>query len=171
MQVPTVTLEDLQAFHAQHFPGHETPNAPATQPVDNDEYNEEAGEEEDLGYYPDGVKRTLTDEQIRIFRHSEIHALLRASQLAQDDAEYEARRNLPEEGPVGEGQSNKVQETPEVKQKSVPTSKKPKRAAEHMHNAVPELDYEEKNQPSSPKKAHKQSDNIYPGRRIVSYND
>jgi hypothetical protein len=33
-----------------------------------------------LGYYEDGVKRTLTDEQIRIFRHSEIHALLRERQ-------------------------------------------------------------------------------------------
>ena len=54
-------------------------------------------EEDDLGYYPDGVKRTLTDEQIKIFRHSEIHALLRARQLEQDDAEYEARRRRSED--------------------------------------------------------------------------
>ncbi|KAF4464765.1 hypothetical protein FALBO_8389 [Fusarium albosuccineum] len=34
-------------------------------------------EEDDdgLGYYPDGAKRTLTDEQIEIFRHSELEAL------------------------------------------------------------------------------------------------
>jgi uncharacterized protein DUF3807 len=38
-------------------------------------------EEDGLGYYADGVKRTLTDEQIRIFRHSEIYSLLRARQL------------------------------------------------------------------------------------------
>ena len=31
-----------------------------------------------LGYYHDGVKRTLTDEQIAIFRHSEIQTLLKA---------------------------------------------------------------------------------------------
>lgn len=37
-----------------------------------------------MGYYPDGVKRTLTDEQIRIFRHSEIHALLRERQLEEE---------------------------------------------------------------------------------------
>lgn len=31
---------------------------------------------EDLGYYHDGVKRTLTDAQIAIFRHSEIQEML-----------------------------------------------------------------------------------------------
>jgi hypothetical protein len=35
-----------------------------------------------LGYYEDGTKRTLTDEQIAIFRHSEIQALLRARRHA-----------------------------------------------------------------------------------------
>ena len=33
--------------------------------------------EDDLGYYTDGVKRTLTDDQIAIFRHSEVQSLLR----------------------------------------------------------------------------------------------
>ncbi|KAG5949198.1 hypothetical protein E4U53_005952 [Claviceps sorghi] len=32
-------------------------------------------EEDDLGFYYDGVKRTLTDEQIAIFRHSELREL------------------------------------------------------------------------------------------------
>ncbi|KAF2096677.1 hypothetical protein NA57DRAFT_78275 [Rhizodiscina lignyota] len=30
-----------------------------------------------LGYYPDGKKRTLTDDQIVIFRHSEVNRILR----------------------------------------------------------------------------------------------
>lgn len=34
-------------------------------------------EDDGLGYYPDGVKRKLTDEQIAIFRHSEVQTLLR----------------------------------------------------------------------------------------------
>ena len=34
-------------------------------------------QEDDLGYYPDGVRRTLTDEQIAMFRHSEIQVLVR----------------------------------------------------------------------------------------------
>lgn len=55
-------------------------------PQENDQITDE-----DLGYYPDGVKRTLTDEQIRIFRHSEIHTLLREKQLKDDEAQYQAR--------------------------------------------------------------------------------
>lgn len=47
-------------------------------------------EEDDLGYYPDGVKRTLTDEQIAMFRHSEIQALLRERRYA-----AEARSSNP----------------------------------------------------------------------------
>lgn len=38
-----------------------------------------------LGYYPDGVKRTLTDEQIAMFRHSEIYGLLRERQVKQEN--------------------------------------------------------------------------------------
>ena len=39
-----------------------------------DEYADEE-QEPNLGYYPDGTPRTLTDEQIKIFRHTEIHML------------------------------------------------------------------------------------------------
>ena len=41
-------------------------------------------DDDGLGYYPDGVKRTLTDEQIAMFRHSEIHQLQRARRLEQE---------------------------------------------------------------------------------------
>jgi hypothetical protein len=44
--------------------------------VEEEEYIEET-EDDGLGYYEDGAKRTLTDEQIAIFRHSEIEASLR----------------------------------------------------------------------------------------------
>jgi hypothetical protein len=37
--------------------------------------DEERASDDGLGYYPDGVKRTLTDQQIEIFRHSEIQKL------------------------------------------------------------------------------------------------
>lgn len=55
------------------------------------EKSHDASAEDDLGYYPDGVKRTLTDEQIRIFRHSEIHALLRERQIKAENEEYERK--------------------------------------------------------------------------------
>lgn len=47
---------------------------------------EQQQEVDDLGYYPDGVKRTLTDEQIAMFRHSEISRLLRQQQLKKENA-------------------------------------------------------------------------------------
>jgi hypothetical protein len=88
----TVAQDDLRAFHAQHFP-----HAPAsehilhgTEPAAEaaEEYYEDYYEEDDgLGYYPDGTKRTLTDEQIAMFRHSEIHATLRKRQLRKENGE------------------------------------------------------------------------------------
>ncbi|KAL4738961.1 hypothetical protein BDV11DRAFT_205475 [Aspergillus similis] len=98
VHIPAVRLEDLQAFQAKHFPATVKPLQSPSHPT-HDAYNENfyAGEEDadheddDLGYYPDGVKRTLTDEQIRIFRHSEIHSLLRERQIKQENEEYERR--------------------------------------------------------------------------------
>lgn len=83
---------DLSLFHEAHF-GDAAVSAFANEfmalkqanvhssavELDNDEhyyYDEE--EDDGLGYYPDGVKRTLTDEQIAMFRHSELQALERA---------------------------------------------------------------------------------------------
>lgn len=40
-------------------------------------------DDDGLGYYEDGVKRTLTDEQISMFRHSELQALRRDRERAQ----------------------------------------------------------------------------------------
>ena len=45
-------------------------------------YQDANDEEDDLGYYADGVKRTLTDEQIEIFRHSELQGLFRENRRA-----------------------------------------------------------------------------------------
>lgn len=73
----------VKAFHSQYFDS----DGGALQHVQAENYENtqckedrggEGYEEEDgLGYYADGVKRTLTDEQIEIFRHSELHALER----------------------------------------------------------------------------------------------
>lgn len=48
------------------------------------EAEDDAFGEDDMGYYEDGGKRTLTDEQIAIFRHSEIEAHLRERRYAQE---------------------------------------------------------------------------------------
>ncbi|QSZ37513.1 hypothetical protein DSL72_008611 [Monilinia vaccinii-corymbosi] len=84
MSAPEVTQNDIVAFHAAHFGGTSTEHF-AQQflgPVEGT-YEEEV-EDDGLGYYPDGVKRTLTDEQIAIFRHSEIQAIRRKRRHAEE---------------------------------------------------------------------------------------
>lgn len=87
--------EDLLRFQAAHFPGTGVSNVSVVQGHGSEQQGgttlegrqEAYGNEDDLGYYEDGVKRTLTDEQIEIFRHSEIHSLLRDRQRLRDEEE------------------------------------------------------------------------------------
>lgn len=51
---------------------------------DNDGYDNDVDDDDGLGYYADGIKRTLTDEQIAMFRHSEIQSLLRERRLVRE---------------------------------------------------------------------------------------
>ncbi|KAL4798277.1 hypothetical protein BDV19DRAFT_386559 [Aspergillus venezuelensis] len=139
IQVPRVTLEDLHSFQAKHFPNALTINrysqtqSPAnltqttqtTQTTTNppyeastEEQNPEA-EGEDLGYYHDGRKRTLTDEQIRIFRHSEVHALLRERQLAREEEEFQAKYGeTNEDDGLGDEQKQEVEKKIEADEHS-----------------------------------------------------
>ncbi|KAJ5675113.1 uncharacterized protein N7477_005047 [Penicillium maclennaniae] len=172
MQVPGVTLEDLQAFQAAHFPGpHKPLIPPTTEPAQDESSFDEA--EEDLGYYPDGVKRTLTDEQIRIFRHSEIHALLRARQLEEDDAEYEARRHAANDDGVEnshEGDTKAVNASVNIagsKRRRSAGGRKPN--TQRPQNAPSDLDYEASTQDTTKPKPEKHV--AYLGRKIVSYAD
>ncbi|KAL1311636.1 hypothetical protein AAFC00_001746 [Neodothiora populina] len=77
--VPIVTTDDLQSFHSLHFGSAAKPPTVTLE----QEYEEDDG----LGYYPDGVKRTLTDDQIAMFRHTEVQVILREKRRAQDAAE------------------------------------------------------------------------------------
>lgn len=91
-------------FHHLQFPFNVAENDLNENEVyQGDEYAYGEGEEEDLGYYEDGVKRTLSDEQVKIFRHSEIHSLLRERQRlreeeeeAYDEDEDEVMETLPD---------------------------------------------------------------------------
>ncbi|EER39076.1 hypothetical protein HCDG_07020 [Histoplasma capsulatum H143] len=70
----TVTLHDLHEFNVRHFLQCNNNNTlHSLIPVTDSEHLDD----DDLGYYPDGTKRTLTDQQIEIFRHSEIQKLQR----------------------------------------------------------------------------------------------
>ncbi|GAB1736522.1 hypothetical protein NU219Hw_g7670t1 [Hortaea werneckii] len=90
---PVVTEDDLLAFQSAHF-GDDT--KPENWFVDAETaLNVQSAweKDEDLGFYPDGAKRTLTDEQIEMFRHSEIEQLLRQRRLLEDEEDYQNRRS------------------------------------------------------------------------------
>ncbi|KAI0109061.1 hypothetical protein GGR51DRAFT_558420 [Nemania sp. FL0031] len=90
-KVPEVSQADIESFHAAHFSSNAIDlfgsqflqhNYADNGDTSYYQYGEEEDEDDGLGYYPDGVKRTLTDDQIAIFRHSELEALRRAERMA-----------------------------------------------------------------------------------------
>ncbi|KAF1912420.1 hypothetical protein BDU57DRAFT_559656 [Ampelomyces quisqualis] len=111
-QIPTVTTDDLRAFHATHFPHASAPEH-MLHGVDQDTAEEE---DDGLGYYPDGTKRTLTDEQIAIFRNSEVQRILRTRRLRREGAdiseagkaEFSPPQDTPPPAPSILGGSNPV---------------------------------------------------------------
>ena len=89
--------EDLATFQRIHFGASGSSTNAVPQLNASRVGNEpEIIEEDDLGYYPDGVKRTLTDEQIAMFRHSEIYALQRKRQLRKENQEMEDGLSEPQ---------------------------------------------------------------------------
>ncbi|KAK1636145.1 hypothetical protein BDP81DRAFT_394784 [Colletotrichum phormii] len=85
---PSVSNDDLVAFFETHFSGAAVrdfqadflnPNYQPDAAITNASVQENGDvfEEDDLGYYNDGVKRTLTDDQIAMFRHSELETIKR----------------------------------------------------------------------------------------------
>ncbi|KAK4155521.1 hypothetical protein C8A00DRAFT_13455 [Chaetomidium leptoderma] len=117
-KVPQISQAEMTAFHEAHFSELATdqfqaqflrPHHPPAQHItynaaDEEEHYEE--EDDGLGYYPDGVKRTLTDEQIAIFRHSELESLRRARESSRTkkttttNSREDAAHDMSEEGEV-----------------------------------------------------------------------
>lgn len=106
---------DWTSFHDRHFSStsvnHFTEHflGPAEDTVESKE------EDDELGYYPDGVKRTLTDEQIAIFRHSEIEAILRARRHAEemkdgDDGALPTPQSLDEGAPTEDKEEGEMED-------------------------------------------------------------
>lgn len=86
-----VTQDDLHSFHAHIFGSPAPTQLFRTQEPHSDTVYEDFVEtqNDDLGYYPDGAKRTLTDDQIAMFRHSEIYSILRERQVHRENLEAE----------------------------------------------------------------------------------
>lgn len=83
--ISIITEDGLREFHRKHFPGTKTPDGPLLAK------NEAVEEEVDLGFYPDGTKRTLTDEQIAMFRHSEVQKMIRRVREAADSGTLQSQ--------------------------------------------------------------------------------
>lgn len=97
-------IAQLLIFHGAHFPNQPTPRlSTAQQPaVDaTDSAQNTIATDDELGYYADGVKRTLTDAQINLFRHSEIQRLLserRAAREKDDERKTSKKTNNSSHG-------------------------------------------------------------------------
>lgn len=133
------------------------------------------------------MKRTLTDEQIRIFRHSEIHALQRKRQLEQDEAEYEARARkgsvesgvsaegkvYRDELPRDENRATDVAHTQGQNRRRSSDGVMSKKRGNHKTQNEPSqtLDYEDVEQSLARKPRPVDPRAAYPGRKIISYED
>ncbi|RMJ24088.1 hypothetical protein PHISP_05046 [Aspergillus sp. HF37] len=178
LQIPSITIfsfqDDLQAFQAKHFPGQLQHTSALQDTFDETAFAEG---EDDLGYYPDGVKRTLTDEEIQILRHSEIHSILRQREL-QEESE-DADESVADENLDDADQKRNDTTTPHDQRTEISISSSPK-GSDHngkitSHANVGSesgaLDYGEdrSNQNHGQAKSSAASNPAFPGRRIISY--
>ncbi|KAF9875688.1 hypothetical protein CkaCkLH20_06620 [Colletotrichum karsti] len=152
LAIPNISNDELVSFFESHFSDaaiqkfstdflSPEKNAGATDAsvlyhgdVGEEDYYEE--EEDDLGYYPDGVKRTLTDEQIAMFRHSEIEALRKEEEKTAERRAAAPQQTL-ESGEVGDHVDTNDTETYHQPSK---TKNKKKRKAGKAKNQEPKPD-------------------------------
>jgi hypothetical protein len=89
-------IDRLRQFHATHFPGQPVPNVDCSPRQSAEEAPpakvNDLDNDDGLGYYGDGVKRTLTAEQVEMFRHSEIQRLLNERRATREKEEKQAGR-------------------------------------------------------------------------------
>lgn len=105
-----ISQEDLRDFHVKHFPHVPAPEH-ILHGVENEIAEDYHQEENTLGYYEDGTPQTLTDEQIAMFRHSEIQAIIRKRRSKRESGN-DSDQGEAEEGEVedsGADGSSKVE--------------------------------------------------------------
>jgi len=75
--------DDLIAFHAKQFPTQPRPEKVFVESEAALNFDTYLQEDDGLGYYSDGVERTLTDKQIAVFRHRELTEIIQRHQAEQ----------------------------------------------------------------------------------------
>lgn len=125
-----------------------------------------------MGHYKDGTKRTLTDEQIAIFWHSEIHALLRERERLREEAEEQS--DVEEIDGTGDTSKNSVSiqngsDSTALKRKSVDglEDSSAKRAKDEQSTARPSDGVAAAS--IQPLQQNTSPHNVTFGRKIVSY--
>lgn len=93
--------------------------------------------EDDLGYYDDGVKRTLTDEQIDMFRQSEIRELRRERERAPRRNSHST--NAQEELSDGASNGQPLPRASNLSSSTRASKKKKKGAPKTRHEPKPDL--------------------------------
>lgn len=176
----------MSAFHTSHFGSlarsHITTTFLQPESATRAKAHIEADEDDGLGYYADGVKRTLTDEQVAMFRHSEIQALLRdrrhatearssnpprsTSTSAPDSTsydDYEEGEQIEEEAPQGKSRHRNRKKKNNRKREVKPDLRK--RTWDMVDEGVTTLSYED----AESKASTGRKDG--PQRKRVSYED
>ncbi|KAI1001127.1 hypothetical protein K3495_g7075 [Podosphaera aphanis] len=169
-----VSQQELMDFHSMHFSSTciDHFSTHFLWPVE-----EETVEVDSLGYYADGTKRTLTDEQIAIFRHSELQRIKLAQQNLSEISENDTRKDklsVNSEKPGSDSTlvkplTNKARKAQKAKLKGYfRQNVKPdlrKRTWDKVDTGLESLDYDELNGKSE--LGHAQSAQ----RRKISYDD
>lgn len=116
-----VFKDDLKSFHEKHFGFSNNQSVIA----EADGGYQHFGNDTDAEIYPDGAPRTLTVEQIAMFRHSEIHALLRERELrqeAEDETQTQSRESASASSANIPSQSQKDQAAASEPEQASPIS-------------------------------------------------
>lgn len=133
-QVYMLTEDEMikaKQFHLQHFPNQEAPAIETSKTSATEAPTHPSSD--DLGFYSDGTRRTLTDEQIALFRHSEIQRLL-AERRRRTEAQEEKRQREAERSQKHRRKDQSVATAPTRYQDDTMV---------HTKNDVNELSYEE----------------------------
>jgi hypothetical protein len=124
-------------------PGHTSDGPHPTTDALDAVYQDDDG----LGYYPDGVKRTLTDEQIEIFRHSELEGIRREQEKkdkrkVEDDEEEQVADIPADRMPAGSQSSKKAKRSNKPGPRREPKPDLRKRTWDVVETGLDSLDYD-----------------------------
>lgn len=125
------------------------------------------------------MKRTLTDEQMRIFRHSEIHSLLRERQVEAENKAWDESGSVgdenEDEGIGAERENDGFDQKAEVSNPMISEDSALKRdriaSQTNVNSTAGSLDYDDDGFAQNDHQPKTASSGSFTGRRIISYAD